>query len=149
MSIKERIAADTSEAMKRRDAGKVDALRLLRAAIKNAEIDKRRELSDEETVSVIRTSLKQLKEAREQFAAGGRPDLVEKNDREIGILSAYLPAELSAAELGALVKETVGSLPAAGPKDFGKVMQAVMGKVAGRVEGSRVSEEVRKVLGSV
>ncbi|TAL19967.1 GatB/YqeY domain-containing protein [Patescibacteria group bacterium] len=144
-----KILADLTEAQKQKDAPRLDTLRLLRAAIKNAEIEKGKDyrLSDEETEAVIRSSIKQLRDAREQFAAGGRQDLVDKTDLEIKILSVYLPAELSEAELAKLIDEAILELGATA-KDFGKVMSAVLGRTKGRAEGSKVSALVRARLKS-
>lgn len=142
MTLTERIAADLADAMKRKDAERVDTLRMLRAAVKNAEIDKGRALADEEVVAVLRTSTKQLKDALEQFRAGKREDLAGKNERELAVLGAYLPAELSDADLAVIVDRAV----AAGGGDFGKVMGAVMAEVKGKADGSRVSASVRARL---
>ena len=148
MDLVQRIAADLTDAMKRKDASVVDTLRMLRAATKNAEIEKRRPLEEPETVAVIRSSIKQIKDARQDFLTGGRQDLVDKADAETAVLGKYLPAELTDDELKAIVEEAVAASGAAGPKDFGKAMGAAMKAVAGRAEGGRVGELVKARLGS-
>lgn len=146
MTLTERIAADLSDAMKRKDASVVDTLRMLRAAVKNAEIDARHPLGDEETLAVLGTQVKQLKDAMLQYAEGKREDLVAKAKAELAVLEAYRPAQMSDEDLAAAVEAAVGATGASGPKDFGKVMGAVTAQTKGRAEGSRVSEIVRKRL---
>ncbi len=146
MTLTERIAADLSDAMKRKDASVVDTLRMLRAGMKNAEIEKRHPLSDDEVLAVIASQVKQLKDAMAQFEAGKRPDLVAKNAAELAVLEAYRPAQMSDAELAAAVEAAIARLAPEGPKDFGKVMGAVVAMTKGRAEGSKVSELVRRKL---
>lgn len=148
MTLTEHIAADTAAAMKRKEASVVDTLRMLRAAIKNAEIEKHEALTDEEVIAVLGTMLKQLRDARAQFVSGQREDLVTKTDAEIAVLSGYVPAQLTDEEIDAVITESIAAVGAQGMKDFGKVMGMVSQKTKGRAEGSRVSERVRGALGT-
>lgn len=149
MNLSERIAADLAKAMKAREASVVDTLRMLRAAVKNAEIDKGKALDDEGVVAVVRTMVKQLRDSIEQFKSGGRQDLADKTEAEIGTVSAYLPPELSDEEVKAAVAKAISALGAAGPKDFGKVMGSVSSELKGRVDGARLSGVVRDSLGAL
>ena len=146
MTLADRIAGDLSKAMKERDTSVVLTLRMIRAAVKNTEIDQQRALTDEEVVMVIRTMTRQLKDALEQFRAGARADLVAKAENELSVLGAYLPATLSLEAVTATVSRVIVALGASGPKDFGKVMSAVIAEVQGGAEGSRVSAIVREQL---
>jgi uncharacterized protein YqeY len=149
MTLFDRIAADLATAMKQKEASVVETLRMLRAAIKNVEIDKRHTLAEEEVLAVLRTSLKQLADAKEQFTQGGRPDLVAKTDAEMAILQAYLPPEMSDGDLEAAVRAVVAEVGATSPKDVGKVMGAAVAKVGAGASGSRVSAVVKTVLASL
>ncbi|MBP9749108.1 GatB/YqeY domain-containing protein [Patescibacteria group bacterium] len=149
MTLADRIAADLSTAMKQKEASVVDTLRMLRAAVKNVEIDKQRPLADEEILAVLRTSLKQLADAKEQFVQGDRKDLVQKTEAEMVVLNAYLPPEMSDGDLEATVRAVVADVGATSAKDFGKVMGAVVLKVGGNASGGRVSAVVKTVLGSL
>ncbi len=149
MNLADRIVADLSTAMKQKEASVVGTLRMLRAAIKNVEIDKQRSLAEEEILAVLRTSLKQLTDAKEQFTQGGRADLVQKTDAEMVILNAYLPPEMSDSDLDAAVRAVVADVGATSAKDFGKVMGAVVAKVGGSASGGRVSVVVKTVLASL
>jgi len=141
-ALKERITQDMKEAMKERDILKVSTLRLLLAEIKNKEIDKKGELTDEEILSLIQKAVKQREESIEQYRKGNRSDLVEKETKEIEILKSYLPEPLSEEELDRIIEETIKEVGAMGPKDMGKVMKAIMPKVKGRVDGKIVNERV-------
>ncbi len=147
MGIKEKIMADLKEAMKSKDMDKVSTLRLLLSEIKNKEIDKRGELTDEEIYAVIQKSVKQRKESIEQYRSGGREDLVEKEQKELEILEKYLPEQLSEDELERIIDEAIKETEATTLKDLGKVMRVVMPKVKGRADGKLVNEMVRKKLG--
>ncbi len=134
------------EAMKARDAARTSALRMVRAALKNREIDKRAPLDDSDALQVLSTLAKQRRESIEQFQAGGRQDLVDKEVKELAILQEFLPAELSSAELRELVQKAVADGGAKGPRDMGKVMSAVMPSVKGRADGKAVNAMVREIL---
>lgn len=136
------------KALKEGQRDRVSVLRYALSALKNKEKDLGRELQDEEAYQVLRGLIKKGKEAIEQFRQGKRDDLVQKEEREIEVLESFLPKALSDEELGAIIEETVKELGAQGPKDFGRVMKAVMSKVKGQAEGQRVSELVKEKLGS-
>ncbi|MBI5446151.1 MAG: GatB/YqeY domain-containing protein [Deltaproteobacteria bacterium] len=136
------------EAMKARDAVRTSTLRMVRAALKNREIDKRAALAESDVLEVLASLGKQRRESIEQFQAGGRQDLVDKETAELKILQEFLPAELTEAELRELVRTAVAEVGAAGPRDMGKVMSAVMPRVKGRADGRAVNAMVREILSS-
>ncbi|MFZ5366209.1 MAG: GatB/YqeY domain-containing protein [Patescibacteria group bacterium] len=151
--IIEDIKNDLKEAMKASDQVRVSVLRFLLSAVHNKEIVLHRQLAvqgknlpDEEVVEVIRQQIKQRKESIEAFKTGGRDDLVEKEQEELEILSKYLPQQISQGELTKIIEEMVKETEATGPGDFGKVMGAVMAKVKGQAEGTKVAEMVKKSL---
>ncbi|MBI3333053.1 MAG: GatB/YqeY domain-containing protein [Candidatus Omnitrophica bacterium] len=149
MTLTERINDDLKAAMKSRDEAKVSTLRMLKAAVSNAAIQKGKAgLEDGEILEVIQRSLKQHQESVEAFTKGGRADLVQKESREAEILKGYLPAALSEAELKALIQEAVRETGAGGPQGMGAVMKAVMPKIKGRADGKRVSDLVKQILGA-
>lgn len=141
-----RIDSSLVASMKARDAARTSALRMVRAALKNREIDKRGPLDETEVLEVVASLAKQRKESIEQFQAGGRQDLADKETAELKILQEFLPAELSAEELRQLVRSAVAEAGAASPKDMGKVMAALMPKVKGRADGRAVNAMVREIL---
>ncbi len=147
MELKEKIAKDLNEALKQKDERKLSALRLLRAEIKKREVSgQRKELSEAEAIEALHTLVKQRRESIRLFQEGKRQDLVEKEEAELQILLAYLPQPLSPIEIGAILEQVVGETQATGPKDLGKVMKAVMSKVAGRADGKTLSEMVKQRL---
>jgi hypothetical protein len=146
MSLKSQINDDMKAAMRGGEKLRLGTVRMLLAAIKQREIDDRRELSDAEVLQIVEKLIKQRREAAAQFATGGRADLEAKEIEEAGVLSAYLPAQLSEAEITALLDETIRSTGAAGVKDMGKVMNALRPKVQGRADMSQVSNLVRARL---
>ncbi|WP_456342447.1 GatB/YqeY domain-containing protein [Thermovibrio sp.] len=146
MSLKERLKEDMKAALKAKDKEKLSVIRMLQALIKNAEIDKRGELTDEEIVSLLMKYAKQRRESIELYEKGGRQDLVEKEKRELQIVESYLPKQMSEEEIRELVKKVIEEVGATSPKDMGKVMQAVMPKVKGRADGSLVNKIVRELL---
>lgn len=146
MSLKERVESDFVEAFKKKEQNVVSTLRILKAAIKNEEIDRKKELNDEETAKVIRSEIKKRRDSIIDYKKGGREDLARKEELEIDILNSYLPPELSDEELEKIVAGVVAGLGRVAPKDFGRVMGAAMKETAGRASGDRVSEAVRKKL---
>jgi hypothetical protein len=137
-----------ADAMKRRDGGTLSALRMLKAAFMNREVEKGRALDDGEARQVLTTLVKQRKDSIEQFLMGGRQDLADKEKAEIAILETYLPPAADPAAVDRAVDEAIVETGAASPKDMGRVMKAVMGKLAGQnVDGKTVNELVRKKLG--
>ncbi len=148
MSLKERLQAELKEAMKARDAVKVSTLRLLGSLIKYKEIEAKKDLDDEGVLAVLSTAVKQRRESIEQYEKGNRPDLADKERAELAIIQGYMPAQLGRDEVAALVKETIAETGAAGAKDMGKVMKALMPKVKGKADGKLVNELVKELLGS-
>lgn len=147
-SLRDRIQADLTTAMKARHAVRVGALRMLITALVNREKELRRPLTDDEVREVAAREVKRRTESIEAFEAGGRADLVAKETAEREILTAYAPAQLSEAELDRLIEEAIAEVGAAGPGDLGKVMGKVMGAARGRVDGSEVQRKVRARLGA-
>jgi uncharacterized protein len=146
MSLKARINDEVKAAMRGGDARRRDALRLLLAALKQREVDERKELSDAEVVAVIERMIKQRRESIVQFEKGGRQDLAQNEQYEIGLLQAYMPQALSDAEIEAAVAEAIAAAGAKAPSDMGKVMGALKGKLAGRADMGRVSALVKSKL---
>ena len=146
MTLKERLLSDMRAAMKDKDTVRKTVLSMARAAILQVEKDKRTELDDQGVMEVITKEIKSRKEALEMFKQGGRQGLVEKNEKEIEILSEYLPPQLSESEIREIIKEAIERVGAAGMKDMGKVMGAVMPQVRGRAEGNIVNKLVKEML---
>jgi hypothetical protein len=146
MSLKDRLETGLKEAMKSGDRVAVAAIRLSLSEIKNAAIDKRRPLEDNEVVNILRSGVKKRQESIEIFAKGNRQDLVDKETAEIKVLEAFLPAALSAEEIEALVAAAIAETGAASMKDIGKVMKAVLPRVAGRADGSEINKLIRAKL---
>ncbi|MBL8511621.1 MAG: GatB/YqeY domain-containing protein [Betaproteobacteria bacterium] len=146
MSLRDTINDDMKAAMKARESEKLAAIRLLQAALKQKEVDERIVLTDDIVLNIIDKLIKQRKDSIEQYRAGNRPDLAEKEAFEIDVLSVYLPAQLSEAELLALLDETITETGAAGAKDMGKVMNALRPKVAGRADMGKLSAIVKARL---
>lgn len=149
MSLNEQIAADITAAMKAKDAGRLSALRMLKAAVMNKEVEKARSLEDAEVQQVVSSLVKQRRDSIEQFSSAGRADLVDKETAEIAVLEAYLPPAVSPAEIDGAVADAVAETGASSVRDMGKVMKVVMLKLAGRnVDGRAVNEAVRRKLGA-
>jgi len=148
MTLQQRIEQDTVAAMKERAQARLDVLRMVKAAIKNKEIEKRSPLSDAEVLQTLTTLIKQRRDSIEQFSKAGRTDLVDKETAEIAILEHYLPPAVSAEEIEAAVAAAIAETGASSVKDMGKVMKAVMPKLAGKnADGKAVNEAVRRKLG--
>ena len=149
MTLNETIAADLTAAMKAKDAGRLSALRMLKAAVTNkGMVEKGRELEDAEVLQVVASLVKQRRDSIEQFAKAGRTDLVDKETAEIAILEHYLPPAVSPEDIDAAVAAAIAETGAASVKDIGKVMKAVMPKLAGKnADGRAVNEAVRRKLG--
>ena len=149
MSLSSSISTDIAAAMKAKDPARLSALRMLKAAVMNKGVEKGRDLDDAEVLQVVASLVKQRRESIEQFANAGRTDLVEKETAELSVLSQYLPAAASAEEIEAAVAAAIAETGAASPKDMGKVMKAVMPKLAGKnADGRAVNETVRRQLGA-
>jgi uncharacterized protein YqeY len=149
MTLTEKVNADLTAAMKARDAPRLSALRMMKAAIMNKEVEKGRSLDDTEVVQVVASLVKQRHDSIEQFSKAGRIDLVDKETGEIAVLEGYLPPAASAEEIDAAIVAAIAETGAASPKDIGKVMKAVMPKLAGRTaDGRAINEAVRRKLGA-
>jgi hypothetical protein len=147
MALRDSITEDMKTAMRAGDKERLGLIRMLLAAIKQREVDERITLDDGQTLSVIEKMIKQRKESVGQFEAGGRTDLAEKETAEIAVLSAYLPTQLSAAELDAIIQEAISTTEAQSIKDMGKVMGIVKGNAAGRADMSAVGARIKALLG--
>jgi len=146
MSLKAQILEDIKQAMKAREQAKLTTLRMLSAAIKQKEVDERIDLDDGAVLAIIEKQIKQRNEAAVQFEQGGRPDSALAEKAEAAVLSSYLPAQLSEAEVVAEINAIVAALGACGPQDMGKVMGAVKTKLAGKADMSKVSGLVKAAL---
>lgn len=147
MPVKAELDAALKEAMKSKDTVALDAVRAIKSAVKLAEIEAGKELSDEDVHAVIQKAVKQRKDSIEQFKAGGRQDLVATEEAQVAVLSKFLPAQLGEAEIEALVAEAVAATGAAGPKDMGKVMGWLMPRTKGKADGGVVNRIVKAKLG--
>ena len=149
MPLNETIAADLTAAMKAKDATRLSALRMLKAAVTNkGMVEKGRDLEDAEVLQVVASLVKQRRDSIEQFTKAGRTDLVDKETAEIAILEHYLPPAVTAEEIDAAVAAAIAETGASSANDMGKVMKAVMPKLAGRnADGKAVNEAVRRKLG--
>ena len=147
MALKERITEDMKTAMRAGATERLATVRLLLAAIKQREVDERITLDDGQVLAVIDKMIKQRREAISQFEAGGRADLVAKETAETTVLQAYLPAQLTAAEIDALITEAIAATGAASIKDMGKVMGFVKGKAQGRADMGALSARIKQKLG--
>ena len=146
MDLKTTIQNDMKAAMKSQEAEKLSTLRMLISEIKKREIDTRAALTEGDICKAIQTMIKQRHESIEAFTKGGRPELADKEKREITVLQAYLPAQLSPTEVETLVVQAIAETGAAKPEDLGKVMKAALAKAQGRADGKLINEIVRRNL---
>ena len=147
--LRDKVNSDLTAAMKAKDAARLSALRMLKAAIMNKGIEKGHDLDDGEVLQVVSSLVKQRRDSIEQFSKAGRTDLVDKESGEIGVLEQYLPPAATAVEIDAAVSAAIAETGAASPKDMGKVMKAVMPMLAGKnADGKTVNEIVRRKLGA-
>jgi uncharacterized protein len=146
MALKDRITEDMKSAMRAGDKDRLGAIRLILAAVKQREVDERITLDDSQILAVLDKMLKQRRESIAQFQSGGREDLAAREAAEISILQTYLPAQLSEAELDALIGEAIASTGAASVKDMGKVMGIVKAKAQGRADMGAVSARIKAKL---
>ncbi len=146
MSQKEKLQESLKTAMKARDELRVSTIRLALAAVKNVEITKGRELTDEETLEVIAREAKGRREAIEGAEKARRPDIAEKEGKELEVLTDFLPEQLGEDEIADIVKQIITEIGATGPKDRGKVMGPIMQRVKGRADGKVVSQVVERIL---
>ena len=149
MRLTDKINADITAAMKSKTPARLSSLRMMKAAIMNKNVEKGRDLEDAEVLQVFSALVKQRRDSIEQFTNAGRTDLVEKETAELTVLQAYLPAAATPEEINAAVAEAIAETGASSPKDMGKVMKAVMPKLAGKnADGKAVNEAVRRTLGA-
>lgn len=147
MSLKERITEDMKAAMRAKDSERLGTIRMITAAIKQREVDERITLDDAQVLAVVEKMIKTRRESVAQFQAGGRADLVAKENKEIELLQSYMPAQLSEAELDALVAESIAQSGAASIKDMGKAMALLKQKAQGRADMGAVSAKLKAKLG--
>ena len=147
MALIDEVSTAIADAMRRQDAPRLSALRMLKAALMNREVEKSRALDAAESLQVVSALVKQRRDSIEQFQKGGRQDLVDKETAEIAVLEHYLPPPVDAAALERAVAEAIAETGAASPKDMGRVMKAAMVRLSGQtVDGRVVNELVRKKL---
>lgn len=147
--MKEELLNDLKEAMKNKDTIKKDTITCLRAAILQVEKDTQKTLTEEEMSAIVAKEVKKRKESIEDYVKGGREDIVENLNKEIEILSKYLPEQLTKEEIEALVLEAISKTGATSPKDMGKVMQYLRPKTAGKADGKMVSDIVKEKLNNM
>ncbi len=145
-TLKDELLEDMKIAMKQKDKDRISVIRMARAAIKNVEIDKRKDLVDEEVIEVLAKEVKQRRDSIEEYARVGKDDVVQKLKEEIEILTKYLPRQLTREELETIVDEVVQDTESSSMKDMGKVMGAIMPRIKGRADGKIVSELVKERL---
>lgn len=146
MKLSESISEDLKKAMKSRNELMVSCLRMLITAIKNKRVEKGNDLDDNEIQAVISSQIRKGKEAAKEFRKGGRDDLAEKEEKEVNILFAYLPEQLSDDELEDILKKIISENSLAGMKDMGTLMKKAMAEIKGKAQGSKVSETAKKLL---
>ncbi|MGP1617924.1 GatB/YqeY domain-containing protein [Peptostreptococcus stomatis] len=146
MSLKEKLQEDLKSSMKNKDTIKKSVVTLIRAAIKQHEVDNRVELADDAIIDIISKQLKQRKDSLAEFEKANRDDLVEETKSEIQVLEGYLPQQLSEEELEKIVIETIAEVGATSMKDMGKIMATIKPKTAGRADGRKINELVKKNL---
>ncbi|SHF57090.1 hypothetical protein SAMN02745133_03001 [Desulforamulus putei DSM 12395] len=145
--MKQRLLNDMKAAMKAKNKLKVDTIRMANAAIKNAEINGRKELTEGEVIDIIAREIKMRRDVLEEYKKANRPEELAKIEQEINILMEYMPAQLSETELRQIIQETISQIGAQGARDMGKVMAALMPKVKGKADGKLVSNLVKELLG--
>jgi uncharacterized protein YqeY len=147
MDLKTQLNESVKDAMRSGDEVRKRTLRMALAAIKQTEVDKRISLDDMAVIAILQKEIKNRREALEEAQKANRPDLVDANEAEIKVLEAFLPRAMPAEELRALVQSAITETGASSPADMGKVMKVVMGRVAGRAPGDKVSSTVKEMLG--
>jgi uncharacterized protein YqeY len=146
MPLSQKIIEDLKQAMKAKNTSRISCLRLLKSALKNKQVEKRRELEDEEIQTVISSLIRKGQEAAKEFRGGNRLDLAAKEEEEIKILYEYLPEQLTPADIEKNLKEIISELSATSLKDLGNVMKAAMARMAGKAQGKEVNEIAKKLL---
>ncbi len=146
MSLSKRITDELREAIKAKDTVRTSCLRMLKADLKNRQVEKGSDLDDREIESLVSSLIRKGQEAAKEFRGGGRSDLAEKEEEEVRIFYEFLPEQLDSADIEKKIKDIISELSATGSKDLGKVMKAAMAQMAGRVQGKEVNEIARKLL---
>ena len=146
MTFKEKIEQDMVAAAKAKDRATLSALRLIKTAVHNREIDLKRELSEAEFFQVLSSMVKQRKDSIEQFAKGGRADLVEKEESELKVIHSFMPTQMSEEDVNREIRQAIAETGAVSVKDMGKVMKVLMPKLTGKADGKAVGEKVKAVL---
>ena len=149
MPLKQQITDDMKAAMKSGDKDRLGVIRLIQSGIKQREVDERIVLDDTQVLAVLEKMLKQRRDSIAQFRAAAREDLATKEEFEVGVIQGYLPAQLSAAEVDAIIDKAIADSGAAGPKDMGKVIGLVKPQVAGRADMGKLSENVKAKLAAL
>ena len=148
MALEDRLVEEMKQAMKSSDKLRLSTIRMIRTAVKNKEIEQRKPLDDEGIIRVIQGMVRKSEESVEQFKAGGRMDLVEKETKEIETMKSYLPQPLSREEVLNVINQTIEETQATSLKDLGKVMKSLMPKLGGKVDGALVNQWVKERLSS-
>ncbi|HMK52837.1 MAG TPA: GatB/YqeY domain-containing protein [Thermodesulfobacteriota bacterium] len=146
MSLEERLVEEMKQAMKSNDKLRLSTIRMIRSSMKNKEIELRKKLEDEDIVKVIQVMVRKGEESVEQFQAGKRVDLVEKETKEIEILKSFLPQPLSQEEILKIIDQSIQETQASSPKDIGKVMKSVIPKIGGKADGKLINQLVKERL---
>jgi uncharacterized protein YqeY len=146
MSLAEKMAGDLKESLKARDANRTSILRMVKASMKNMEIEKGGPLAEEEVQALLRTFVKRARESIEQFSKAGRTELADKEKEELAIIRQYLPQQLAEEDIKKMIKDVISETGASGPRDMGKVMKAVMAKTRGQADGKLVNNFVKEML---
>jgi uncharacterized protein YqeY len=146
MGLRDRLTKDLKQAMRQRDERRKSTIRLVRAAITNAEIERGRELSDDEVLAVIAKQAKQRRESMAEFAKGGRQDLVDQEEEELQILLSYLPAQMTRDEIEVAARQVVAEVGATSMAQMGQVMRQLMSQLKGKADGSLVNQVVKEIL---
>lgn len=149
MSLKEQLANDLKDAIRQRDESRKIAIRMTTSAIKNAEIERGAALSEADILTIVSREAKQRRESIAEFEKADRRDLVEKERAELEVLQSYLPAQVSRHEIAEAAREVIAEVGAGGPRDKGKVMPVLIGRLAGRAEGREINEVVTELLASL
>lgn len=146
MTLKEKLMEDLKSAMRNKEKRRKDTITMLRAAVKQREVDERIELADEDILAIVGKQVKQKRESIKEFQKASRIDLVEQAEEEIEILMVYLPEQLTEDEIDEIVREAIVQTGAASMRDMGRIMGVVMPKVKGKADGSLISQSAKKLL---
>ncbi|MGD0914960.1 MAG: GatB/YqeY domain-containing protein [Thermodesulfobacteriota bacterium] len=146
MSLEEKLVQEMKQAMKSNEKLRLSTIRMIRSAVKNKEIEQRGELTDEGIIKVIQGLVRKAEESVEQFRAGGRADLVEKEEKEIEILRSFLPQPISREEILRIIDQSIEETQASSSKDLGKVMKSVIPKLGGKADGKLINQLVKERL---